>query len=321
MKKKIISAALAAIMAASALSTSAFAALDKADNTLTASSVTAVPTLKVTMPKSLSFVINPYKLTVDAKGKIDTESNEEGAQIIPVYGENADSWDIVNESAIGLNAYIYATVKNGNTTDVQIIDVNNENKDATTGKAADAKKRQIHLSLTAAVDDDEAEGIAFALKAPTAWKNTDGTAATGVTKIEIGKGGTLKLAIDEEASKCVEATPGTLWTAKDTATLSLFFKFEFASDVEASTTPVSDVVITFALNSGETAVTLASDPTVNLGTSGGSLTDAQVTAAATTTADGMKYSIDNGTNWINKTALIAETFTSSKTILVKSFTA
>ena len=93
MKKRIISAALASLMAVSALSTSAFAELAKADQTIKGTGVTAVPTLKVTMPKSMSYIINPYKLTVDAKGKAvaaDDANLAGNAQVIPVYGKAAD---------------------------------------------------------------------------------------------------------------------------------------------------------------------------------------------------------------------------------------
>ncbi|MBP3854537.1 MAG: hypothetical protein IK990_02845 [Ruminiclostridium sp.] len=227
MKKRIISAALASLMAVSALSTSAFAELAKADQTIKGTGVTAVPTLKVTMPKSMSYIINPYKLTVDAKGKAvaaDDANLAGNAQVIPVYGKAADgttpatAWTITNNSGIAIKTAIYATVTNGNATAVQILDANNGNKDVD-GNAADAAKRQINLDLKAGT-----AAIKFLKAAPTDW-----TADAGCTVVaSTADAGTIDLKLT--GTTATGASADALWTSKDVATINVFFKFDFIAN-------------------------------------------------------------------------------------------
>jgi len=228
MKKRIISAALASLMAVSALSTSAFAELAKADQSLKGTGVTAVPTLKVTMPKSMSYIINPYKLTVDAKGKAvaaDDENRAGNAQVLPIYGTDSEgnaatAWTITNNSGIAIKTAIYATVTNGNSAAVQILDVNNDNKDVADGtSAADAKMRQIKLDLKAGTT-----AIKFLKEAPEAW-----TAEKGCTVIaSTADAGTIALKLEGTTATGAEADG--LWTAKDVATINVFFKFDFIAN-------------------------------------------------------------------------------------------
>lgn len=227
MKKRIISAALAAIMTVSALSTAAFADELANDGALTASGITALPTLKVTMPKSISFIVNPYNLTVDAKGKA-VASDATGAltgTFVPVYGTGNESWDIVNNSGIALTAKMYAIATAGN--ESILLNPAESAWDAAAKKA----KKKIAFTLKAgtkkAKDDGTLEAdvaaaaVTLVSEAPASW------AADSVKSLTVKDKGALSLTITD-ASATVDSTyEGTGWTAEDTVNLSMAFKFDF----------------------------------------------------------------------------------------------
>lgn len=244
--KKIISALLAGLMAVSAFTATAFADL-KADSSISLKSTTVIPVLKVTLPKTLAFVVNPYKMEIDiTTGKAPAanavSSNIVKTQIVPTYGTTSSkdpstgatvvtpntAWQVLNESGIPISAMLYATAVNGNpTAPFEILDANNSNKNAVTGEAANAANRQLTLSLNAKSGSSSATAIKFSTAVPTAW-----TTAGGCTAIaSVANNGTLDLTLDTTKSKCgVGASCGeTLWTAKDTATINVFFKFDFVA--------------------------------------------------------------------------------------------
>jgi len=255
MKKRIISAALASLMAVSALSTSAFAELAKADGSVTGTGTTAIPTLKVTLPKALNYVVNPYKMVVDAKGKAVAEPTYEGegndrhlvdgqydSQVIAVYDTDKTSWDLINNSGIAIKANIYATVKNGNAAQLAI----NPPASGEGALTADQKKtmRQLNLTLNsypitvAAADDAEnnihagdliygttATAITLLDAAPDSWTAAGKT--TTINSIANGAGVAFKLSGTTVTDTTYE---GSEWTAKDSATIGLYFKFAFVAN-------------------------------------------------------------------------------------------
>ena len=245
--KKIISAALAALMAVSALTTTSFAAL-KADSSISLKSTTVIPVLKVTLPKALTFVVNPYKMQLDvttgkAPAATALEANIVKTQVVPVYGtvttKDPDTganvvtvnkaWSVLNESGIPISCMLYAQAASGNPTGpFEILDVNNSNKNAVTGAASDVKNRQLSLALMGkSSGGGNAVAIKFSSTAPTAW-----TVAGGCTQIaSVPDKGTLDLTLDTTKSICAvgKSCEETLWTAKDTATINVFFKFDFVA--------------------------------------------------------------------------------------------
>ena len=237
--KKIISAGLAALMAVTALSATAFAELAKADSSISVKGTTVIPTLKVTLPKTLAFVVNPYKMSIDkTTGKAadakTTEANKVNTFVVPVYGTtvNADKtvtantgWDVLNSSGLPISANIYAIVTNPST-DVQVLDKKTGKDITDQTSAADATKKQLTLSLKALSSEDGAEAVAIPLlaAAPEGWTTENKTAAID----KIPDAGTLKLTLDTTDSKCAKgAECDASWTAKDTPTLGVFFKFDF----------------------------------------------------------------------------------------------
>lgn len=149
--KKIISAALAALLSISALST--FVSAD--DTTIISEGVVARPAIKVTMPKSLSFVFNPYGLTVDAKGKIGTaiRNSDDDADlntgvVVPsyIFDETTKElgWIITNNTGAPIKCGIVANSQNTTTGDGFVVTTSE------TGGIADAATyRSLKLSITA----------------------------------------------------------------------------------------------------------------------------------------------------------------------------
>lgn len=240
--KKIISAALAAFMAVTALSASAFAEISKADSSIALKATTVIPTLKVTLPKTLAFVVNPYKMEIDkSTGKAADSKTAEGNKVstfvVPVYGTttNADktvtvntAWQVANSSGLAISAKVYATAVNADTTGkLQILDGSGSTAvDITDGEAtADAAKKQLTLKFQGKSSKSGAPNVPIAIRkdAPADW-----TAETVANFANIPNAGTLDLTLDTESSICAKgADCADAWTAKDTATLNVFFKFDF----------------------------------------------------------------------------------------------
>ena len=221
MKKRIISAAIATLMAASAFSTSAFAAGLKSDATLEAAGTVSVPVIDVTVPTSASFIINPYKMTVTKYEKDAWDTNKPSAAItsadtvIALYGPKADNsaeatgWVVSNNCETNdIDVKMYATYKAAKT-----VEVNAET--ATEGL------KQLSLTLKAG---DSAVNLLSA--APTAWT---GDGSEGVATFTLNKkGGTTPT---KELKLTGTATAGTVaWTASDTVSISMAFKFDLKAN-------------------------------------------------------------------------------------------
>lgn len=209
MKKRIISAALAALMAVSAFSTTAFAALE-ADNEIEASSITAVPTLKVTVPTSMGFIINPYRLSVDTKGS-EVETGGTATQVIAVYNNketSPDAWTIKNESSVKVKAELYVVYANENSKELSFTQAASAAADTNT-----TKKKVVNFQIMGKADaDDSASQITAVDKAPDAWsKNYTMSAKTGKLDITFANAAT----VDGDYA----------WSADDAITLTYAFKF------------------------------------------------------------------------------------------------
>ncbi len=234
MKKRIISAALASLLAVSALSTTAFGAI-VADNEIEATSVTALPTLTVTMPKTMGFIINPYLLTVDNKGK----AVETGGQQLGVIADylfntgdvSATAWEITNKSGIKIDVSMYAVAKNENSKETQVFNGATAGDNDISNVAKDAKKKYIALDLKGKGGTTAtATAITLVPTAPTAWS---GTGSTGVIKFaQVDNNGKVELTLGGSASKGTEATVD--WNDADAVSITYGFKFDFVANTPAS---------------------------------------------------------------------------------------
>jgi len=239
--KKILSAALAAFMAVTALTATSFADLTKADSSISLKGTTVLPILKVTLPKTLAFVVNPYKMSIDkttgkAATATTTDANKANTFVVPTYGTTVDAdknvvantaWDVVNSSGLPISANIYAVVTNPNATKLQILDANNESKDITDQEStAAAAKKQLTLSLKALSSKSGSTAVAIPLlaAAPDSWTATGKTAAVA----NVPDAGKLSLTLDTDDCTCAKgADCDEIWTTKDNPTLGVFFKFDF----------------------------------------------------------------------------------------------
>lgn len=212
MKKRIISATLASLLAVSALSTSAFAAGLKTDGAVSATGSVNVPTLKVSVPSTAGFVANPYRLAVKVKG----DANANASQIIPTYGAGNNSWAIINNSdEVAINGKVYATYKAGKSVEVN--------------GTADPDKRNITLGLNLAglasstADAATPQAITLVDTAPEEWSDTN-VKSFYLAKKETGSKNnqadiTLTGSLDDVGTET--------WTESDTVSITMAFKFDF----------------------------------------------------------------------------------------------
>lgn len=223
--KKIISAGLATILAASALSTAAFAD----EFTMTAESILAKPAIKVTLPKSMAFVFNPYQLKVNLKGAVDnTEAGKGGTgfTVVPSYlfETDATGWDIINGSGAPLKAAIVAYAINKTDAEFQVIDA--------TADLPGAAKRALKVKITANEDNvvtlqNVTEKVDT--KTKSIWDETDDGAGAKVLKGDnaIAADGKLTIALDTEETVTAHAANDTSsWSDKDAVKINFIFGFD-----------------------------------------------------------------------------------------------
>jgi len=229
--KKIISAGLATILAASALTTAAFADEVK----ITAEGTVAKPAIKVTMPKSMAFVFNPYGLKVDVKGKIDATNGKETTMVGSYAFETVEAdqagWKIVNATGADLQVAVYAYSTNKADAEFLVLDKNAVEADV---PAAESGKRAVKVELQAGdvaiplQKDALAAGtklwsVAAADAALASADNTKKLAA--LTELEAGTAdapGALYISVAGET-----VNPDKLiWSEKDAVKINFVFGFE-----------------------------------------------------------------------------------------------
>ena len=198
----------------------------KSDSALTIKSSAVIPTLKITVPKTLSFVTNPYRLSVDGNGKVGGSGAVSNSYIVPVYGTGNSAWNITNISGTGITCVMYATVTNNNPSQVEIRDANNGGKNAVTGEEVSDDKRVMVLALSGKAGNSGSDTpIPFSPALPATWSEASGCTKFGT----IPDGEALALTIDTDECRCYAGSgcTDTKWTAKDTAVITMAFRFDF----------------------------------------------------------------------------------------------
>lgn len=214
--KKIISTILAGVLAVSALATTAFAE----DIKITAEGIVAKPAIKVTMPKTMNYVFNPYKLKVDAKGKI----SETGKADIVVcsYDEGKTAWEITSTTGADLKAAIYAYALNKDDATFLVLDKTDSSKDT------DKTKKILKLEITAKGADTatvKLQNVALDTKTTPLWEEAN--KESGATAFVVKK-------FNDETPLQVSMTGTTVnagklvWEEKDTSKVNFIFGFEYA---------------------------------------------------------------------------------------------
>lgn len=239
--KKIISTSLAALLAVSALSTAAFAD----DTESTATGIVAVPTIKVTVPTTLSFVFNPYGLTVSSAGKVTTEEIKDAEDnvlnkevIVPSYifdeATKDKGWEITNESGAVLKAGIYAYSATG----VDAEGALDETKPFAVVNTINAAKavRQLQPAITAAGYDETYTAVPFQQKTydttegNTIWKEAKKTSPTGLIVDQFTEAKPLYIKMTGTVST---GKDDTSWASTDVPTIKFLFAFDFGNQTLA----------------------------------------------------------------------------------------
>ena len=193
---------------------------------MSAEGVLAKPALKITMPKSMAFVFNPYGLKVaDAKGTINA-SSENTATLLGSYkfdtttGADTSGWVITNATGADVKAavYAYSVDKDATTFSVQ-------NKDYT-APASGAPKRYVKVALKAKADALDAVDVALQktkldTKTASIWDTANNSVV--VDKVE----SKLVISFDEENCSATKDAKDT-WTEKDAVKIDFIFGFELA---------------------------------------------------------------------------------------------
>jgi hypothetical protein len=122
--KKIISVVAALLLALSALTV-----IGTADRVIkvTATGTYAKPIIRITMPKTMSFIFNPYgydvKVTAKTNGLIDRTGSP--SRVICSYVDSEDdSWVITNVSDVAIQTRVYAYINNAPSSTFSVRDAN-----------------------------------------------------------------------------------------------------------------------------------------------------------------------------------------------------
>lgn len=226
--KKIISAGLATILAASALTTAAFAE----DVKITAEGIVAKPAIKVTMPKTMAFVFNPYKLSVDIKGKI-VETGGSDEIVVCSYNNGTadaagDAWAITTDvEGVDLKAAIYAYAENKADAKFKVVDSTVTTDDTST------EIRSLKLTIQAqGVGDAKTvtlQNEALDTKTTPLWTEANKETGAKATKVDkFNKANPLKITMTGETKNVGQLT----WEEKDTSKVNFLFSFEYADPTE-----------------------------------------------------------------------------------------
>lgn len=209
--KRFISAVVAMIFAASALSVSAFAAGLKPDATLNVIGSIKAPELDVTIPTKAGFLINPYKLKVKVHKGDDEEVTSD---VVAFYGSSIkdngeevddNSWKIVNNSAdVPVKGMMYATYRANSK-----LQVNAEGSDV------DDSKRQLTLKLEVG-----GVNVPLLMTAPSGWDDS------GVVEFTLGKNtGSGTANVKDLTLTGSTGVEKQAWTNADSCTIQMVFKF------------------------------------------------------------------------------------------------
>ena len=184
--------------------------------TMTAEGVLAKPALKITMPKSMSFVFNPYGLTVNEKGAIDNDAGISGTLVGSYAFDPTDNsgWHITNSTGTPVKAAVYAYALNKNPAEFEVID--------RTG-SSDAK-RSLKVALAAKADSGDAavvslKGEKLDTKAKSIWSLTNGS--TVIEQVE----NKLYIYFDTDNCSAVKEASDS-WSEKDIVKIDFIFAFE-----------------------------------------------------------------------------------------------
>jgi len=215
-RTRFLSAAIAATLAVSALTTSAFAD----DPSTVLNGVTKIPVLDVTVPTDDGFFINPYGMDLSSLGVPEDNKSD---KVIPGYlitTPAATSWVITNNSTTTkVVAKMYAVV-----TEVGNVQVNATAGNGFNSGSVDDSKNQLTLNLKEYLGPTTGEAKNFTLlNAAPDWDATTGVITdTLETKGTADDKNKINITLDGDCTPCSAG-----WTADDSASIKISYHFGF----------------------------------------------------------------------------------------------
>jgi len=236
--KKILSACLTGLLAISAFTATAFAEDPTplaGSNTVTAAGVMKLPAIKVTMPKSMAFVINPYKLKLDSSGKI-VSTNYCDEYLVSAYNSTTTEgkgkcWSVVNNSGADIKAAYYVYTSDVSST-LKVVDskttITATEKGFTIKPTAQAYAKPVGDAAPEKVGTLVEGKLLETAYTGNWWGTADKTA--GVLQIaSVPDGGSFDIGLTTTLAN----KGGLTWTDADKFTLNFVFQFEYAGGTSA----------------------------------------------------------------------------------------
>lgn len=216
--KRLISAALTVVMSL-ALAVPAFAAADPLNPSVAITSTTQMPTINMVLPTSPAIVLNPYKLKVTI-GSLKDQTDQIVSPIMSVTNlSDVDMQIAVGASVkLGGEAALNSSTAVAETDKKVMLTLKGEIGDkAGTFKDGGTPVTKTLASTDATTPDDFSADFAYAtVPAANASKNVLAAAVNGKVA---ATGGVFNFQFTGDASKKAS------WTAKDTVTPTVVFKF------------------------------------------------------------------------------------------------
>lgn len=217
MKFRRLKAALLTGVMALSLAVPAFAAVDPLNPTLAVTSTTQLPTINMVMPTAPAIVLNPYKLSV----KLDKLTSTD--QIVSPVMSVTNLSDVAIKVGVGVSVKLGGAAALNATTAVAETDAKvnlSLNGEVATAAGADLTASKV-TKVIASTDPTTPDDLSADFKAngTSDAKLVNTLAAATAGKVSTTGKGVFNFQFSGDASKVAS------WTAKDTVTPTIVFKF------------------------------------------------------------------------------------------------
>ena len=224
--KKIASAVSAILLVGSVFSSSSSA---EVSFKMESYSVFASPVITVSLPRSMSFVFNPYGLNINEKGIVDKSACN--FKVIPNYVQsNENGWTVKNTSEIPIRMGVYAQADGGAIDDFSVRDANINTVDT-----SDEERKYLLLDIKASGGSSGTKNVTLLdMKLSTDegdnsktidWKAgwwSDANEGTITVINDIPKNGIASVTM----SGTTQNVGDIPWTYRDKATIYFVFSFD-----------------------------------------------------------------------------------------------
>ena len=225
--KKFLSAFTAFMLAFSAFAATAYANYDVAMQT---KSIYAKPPIEVTLPRNMTFVFNPFDITINGKGSVDKSYGNYSKIICNYVDSNVDAWVIRNDSDVAIKAGVYAYSDTYVGSDFSVRD-----KNINTVDASDKEFKYLFLDIKVSggssgtksvtlldtfLKTDEGEDSRRLNIKKSLWDEDNSELLTVIR--DVPKDGEIQLTMTGTTQNAGEL----IWTRRDKATVYFVFTFD-----------------------------------------------------------------------------------------------